>query len=81
MFEHAGVFRYRELHVAGREGAFRHMGQMVFQMHPAKRQDAVPLARDYITEFERANASRAIAACQSRLAPANRLSSSTQIHK
>jgi cyclopropane-fatty-acyl-phospholipid synthase len=38
------------------------MGQMVFQMQLARRQDAVPLTRDYITEFECANAGRVIAA-------------------
>jgi cyclopropane-fatty-acyl-phospholipid synthase len=49
-------------YLAGCKVAFRYMGQMVFQMQLAKRQDAVPLTRDYITDFERANASRVIAA-------------------
>ena len=35
---------------------------MVFQLQLTKRQDAVPLTRDYITDFERANAGRVIAA-------------------
>jgi cyclopropane-fatty-acyl-phospholipid synthase len=32
------------------------MGQMVFQIQLAREQDAVPLTREYITDFERANA-------------------------
>ena len=35
--------------------AFRHWDQMVFQMQIARQQDAVPLGRDYITDWERAN--------------------------
>jgi cyclopropane-fatty-acyl-phospholipid synthase len=35
---------------------------MVFQLQLTKRQDAVPLTRDYITDFERANAARVVAA-------------------
>jgi len=54
--------RMWEYYLAGCEVAFRYMGQMVFQMQLAKRQDAVPLTRDYITDFERANAGRVIAA-------------------
>jgi cyclopropane-fatty-acyl-phospholipid synthase len=54
--------RMWEFYLAGCEVAFRHMGQMVFQMQLAKRQDAVPLTRDYITEFERTHAGRVIAA-------------------
>jgi cyclopropane-fatty-acyl-phospholipid synthase len=51
-----------EFYLAGCEVAFRYMGQMVFQMQIARRQDAVPLTRDYITEFERANGGRVVAA-------------------
>ena len=29
--------------------------QMVFQMQIARQQDAVPLVRDYVTDWERAN--------------------------
>jgi cyclopropane-fatty-acyl-phospholipid synthase len=54
--------RMWEFYLAGCEVAFRHMGQMVFQMQIARRQDAVPLTRDYIYDFERANAGRVIAA-------------------
>jgi cyclopropane-fatty-acyl-phospholipid synthase len=54
--------RMWDFYLAGCEVAFRHLGQMVFQMQLAKRQDAVPLTRDYITEFERAHAGRATTA-------------------
>ncbi|MGE0256116.1 MAG: class I SAM-dependent methyltransferase [Alphaproteobacteria bacterium] len=47
--------RMWEFYLAGCEVAFRHMGQMVFQMQLARRQDAVPLTRDYITDWERAH--------------------------
>ena len=53
--------RMWEFYLTGCEIAFRHIGQMVFQMQLARRQDAVPLTRDYAAEFERANAGRAIA--------------------
>jgi cyclopropane-fatty-acyl-phospholipid synthase len=33
--------------------AFRHDGQVVFQIQLAKRQDAVPLIRDYMVDDER----------------------------
>jgi len=45
--------RMWEFYLAGCEVSFRHMGQMVFQMQLARRQDAVPLTRDYITDRER----------------------------
>ncbi|MDH3234498.1 MAG: cyclopropane-fatty-acyl-phospholipid synthase family protein [Alphaproteobacteria bacterium] len=35
------------------EISFRYMNQMVFQIQIAKRQDAVPITRDYITNWER----------------------------
>jgi cyclopropane-fatty-acyl-phospholipid synthase len=50
--------RMWEFYLAGCEVSFRYLGQMVFQMQLAKRQDAVPLTRDYIAEFERAHAGR-----------------------
>jgi cyclopropane-fatty-acyl-phospholipid synthase len=31
---------------------------MVFQMQLARRQEAVPLTRDYVTDFERTHAAR-----------------------
>jgi cyclopropane-fatty-acyl-phospholipid synthase len=36
--------------------AFRHQGYVVAQLQLAKSIDAVPLTRDYITEWERAHA-------------------------
>lgn len=54
--------RMWEFYLIGCEIAFRRMGQMVFQIQIAKRQDAVPLTRDYIYDWERgvsADASKA----------------------
>jgi cyclopropane-fatty-acyl-phospholipid synthase len=48
--------RMWEFYLAGCEVSFRYMNQMVFQMQIAKRQDAVPLTRDYMTEVERREA-------------------------
>ncbi|MEW6123587.1 MAG: cyclopropane-fatty-acyl-phospholipid synthase family protein [Pseudomonadota bacterium] len=39
-------------YLAGSEMAFRHQGMMVFQVQLARRQEAVPLTRDYIAEAE-----------------------------
>jgi cyclopropane-fatty-acyl-phospholipid synthase len=47
--------RMWEFYLAGSEASFRHMGHMVVQMQLAKRQDAAPLTRDYITDWERAH--------------------------
>ncbi len=44
--------RMWEFYLAGSETAFRVDGHMVFQIQLAKRQDAVPLTRDYILERE-----------------------------
>ena len=41
-----------EFYLAGAEVSFRHMNQMVFQIQIARRQDAVPLTRDYMIESE-----------------------------
>jgi cyclopropane-fatty-acyl-phospholipid synthase len=54
--------RMWEFYLVGCELAFRRMGQMVFQLQLAKRQDVVPLTRDYITEWERRHLNTAIAA-------------------
>ena len=54
--------RMWEFYLVGSELAFRRMGHMVFQMQLAKRQDAVPLTRDYITDWERGHLDSAIAA-------------------
>ena len=46
--------RMWEFYLAGCEAAFRRLDQMVFQIQLAKRQDAVPLTRDYMLDWERA---------------------------
>ncbi len=45
--------RMWEFYLAGSEMAFRHDGEVVFQVQIARRQDAVPLTRDYMLEDER----------------------------
>ncbi len=42
-----------EYYLTGSEAAFRYLDKVVFQVQLAKKRDAVPLARDYIYEFER----------------------------
>ena len=49
--------RMWELYLASCEAAFRYGGFLNFQVQMAKQQDAVPLVRDYVTDFERAVAS------------------------
>jgi cyclopropane-fatty-acyl-phospholipid synthase len=44
--------RMWEFYLAGSETSFRVDGNMVFQLQLAKRQESVPLTRDYITERE-----------------------------
>jgi cyclopropane-fatty-acyl-phospholipid synthase len=44
--------RMWEFYLAGSETSFRVDGNMVFQIQPAKRQDVVPLTRDYVGERE-----------------------------
>jgi len=46
--------RMWDFYLAGCEVAFRYMNQMVFQIQIARRQDAVPLTRDYMIEAENA---------------------------
>jgi len=48
--------RMWEFYLAGSEIAFRHQGHVVFQIQMSKRVDAVPLTRDYITDWERSHA-------------------------
>ena len=45
-----------EFYLAGCEVAFRRQNHMVFQIQMSKKVDAVPLTRDYITDWERAHA-------------------------
>lgn len=54
--------RMWELYLTGSELAFRHGGHMVFQIQLAKRQDAVPLTRDYITDWDRSGFDEVVAA-------------------
>jgi len=54
--------RMWEFYLVGSELTFRRMGHMVFQLQLAKRQDAVPLTRDYVTDWERGRLEAAIAA-------------------
>lgn len=44
--------RMWEFYLAGCEVSFRYMNQMVFQMQIARRQDAVPLTRNYMVDAE-----------------------------
>jgi len=50
--------RMWEFYLAGSEISFRYLNCVVFQLQLAKRQDAVPLIRDYIAETERPPADR-----------------------
>ncbi|HLT00956.1 MAG TPA: cyclopropane-fatty-acyl-phospholipid synthase family protein [Geminicoccaceae bacterium] len=54
--------RMWEFYLVGSELAFRRMGHIVFQLQLTRRQDAVPLTRDYITDWERRHSHAAIAA-------------------
>ena len=54
--------RMWEFYLVGSELTFRRMGHMVFQLQLAKHQDAVPLTRDYVTDWERHRLDPAIAA-------------------
>ncbi len=44
--------RMWEFYLAGSEMAFRHQGLMIFQIQLARRQEAVPLTRDYLVRAE-----------------------------
>jgi cyclopropane-fatty-acyl-phospholipid synthase len=45
--------RMWEFYLVGCEIAFRYFDQMVFQMQITRRLDAVPIVRDYVTDWER----------------------------
>ena len=60
--------RMWEFYLALSEAAFRHGDFFVFQMQLAKRRDAVPLTRDYITAWERAHAIETISCTPRRAA-------------
>jgi len=44
--------RMWEFYLAVSEVSFRHLGNTVFQIQLARRQDAVPLTRDYLTDWQ-----------------------------
>ncbi len=48
--------RMWEFYLATAEISFRYLRSVVFQLQLTKRQEAVPLTRDYVTDFERAGA-------------------------
>ncbi|PZW36991.1 cyclopropane-fatty-acyl-phospholipid synthase [Humitalea rosea] len=50
--------RMWEFYLAACEAAFRHAGLVVFQIQLSKRVDAVPMTRDYITDWERRGSAR-----------------------
>jgi cyclopropane-fatty-acyl-phospholipid synthase len=54
--------RMWEFYLAGAEAGFRAGDLVVFQLQMAKDRRAVPLTRDYITDFDRARPAAAIAA-------------------
>ena len=56
--------RMWEFYLAGSELSFRYLGNMVFQMQLSRRLDSVPLTRDYIAQFERHHAGRAVSAAE-----------------
>jgi cyclopropane-fatty-acyl-phospholipid synthase len=45
--------RMWEFYLVGAEMAFRYDGEVVFQIQLAKRQDVIPLTRDYMFDAER----------------------------
>jgi cyclopropane-fatty-acyl-phospholipid synthase len=50
--------RMWEFYLAGSEVSFRCLGLVVFQIQLARQQDTVPLTRDYIADWERAQRPR-----------------------
>ena len=56
--------RMWEFYLAASEAAFRFNKHVVFQIQLAKRQEAVPLTRDYITDYDRNAAEARAAAAQ-----------------
>ncbi|MEX0921274.1 MAG: cyclopropane-fatty-acyl-phospholipid synthase family protein [Rhodovibrionaceae bacterium] len=56
--------RMWDFYLAGCEVSFRYMDQMVFQIQLAHKQEAVPLTRDYITDWERGTAQKSTRAAE-----------------
>jgi cyclopropane-fatty-acyl-phospholipid synthase len=54
--------RMWDFYLAGTEAAFRYGGQINFQIQLARKQDAVPLTRDYIAQWEDAHGQTKVAA-------------------
>ena len=54
--------RMWEFYLAGSEVAFRYLGMVVFHIQMARRQDAVPLTRDYLADAERRRGGASMAA-------------------
>ncbi|MBC6404325.1 MAG: class I SAM-dependent methyltransferase [Rhodospirillales bacterium] len=54
----ARFYRMWELYLAGCEMGFRHQGLMVVQVQMTRRQETLPLTRDYMFDWERAQAVR-----------------------
>ena len=52
--------RMWDFYLAASEATFRHGDQLVYQIQVARRQDAAPLTRDYIYEWERAQTTRRV---------------------
>jgi len=56
--------RMWELYLKASETSFRHQPQIVFQLQLARRIDALPLTRDYMTEWERRRGADSIRAAE-----------------
>ncbi len=54
--------RMWEFYLAGSEVSFRHLGMVVYQIQLARRQDAVPLTRDYLHDGQSRNSDHGMAA-------------------
>ena len=56
--------RMWELYLKASEMSFRHQAQMVFQMQLSRRLDALPVTRDYMTDWERSHGAAGIRAAE-----------------
>jgi len=56
--------RMWELYLKASEMSFRHQPQMVFQLQLTKRVDALPITRDYMTDWERRRGAESIRAAE-----------------
>jgi cyclopropane-fatty-acyl-phospholipid synthase len=53
-----------ELYLKASEMSFRHQAQMVFQMQLTRRLDALPMTRDYMTDWERGHGAESVRAAE-----------------